>query len=350
MAKVPYIPESMMLCLLFSYCALLLITSEERGIASADAQLEVAQLYFDPEYVVSPPAEISYFSLGKIADICPPPAARSCYAEEDTRVCPIPPYTTCYPVYRLEAAVHTLEESALTVRWIARYTDGEETLWQSSWFSRPGIAYLNSTSDRVRDDCSGFSLQLYRLESGSATLLQGVEVSTGVPQYSEKPHTASRDVVDVAVEEHGGLEGILIHVLLGDLGGQCSIRVTIYGSGRAVYSFSKTLSIPQRWDHGSSVSMRVDFGPIRLKRSGIYIVQVHVASGREAYSRMLTYEKPQSPSQLSPEGRTFAEPPTPGTSSAVLLLVVIAAVIAISQCRRKQRAEKKVKMKIPDLT
>ena len=204
MAKVPYIPASMMLCLLFFHCAFLLITSEERGIASADAQLEVAQLYFDPEYVVSPPAEISNFSLEKIADICPPPAARSCYAEEDTRVCPIPPYTTCYPVYRLEATVHTLEESALTVRWIARYTDGEETLWQSSWFSRPGIAYLNSTSDRVRDDCSGFSLQLYRLESGSTTLLQGVEVSTGAPQYSDKPHTASRDVMDVAVEEHGG--------------------------------------------------------------------------------------------------------------------------------------------------
>ena len=243
--------------------------------------IQPAQPAYDPECVSPPPAEIASLSL-----------------EKGPRICPLSEGSTCYTAFRLKMAVSALERGPFTAGWLAYYSGTPEWVWCSPWFSGPGIVHLNATSDRVRDGYRSFGFPLFVSKDGGTVWVQSIDIY-GL-EYANVKCLCLPNIKDVTIEEHKDLGGIVIHVFLNVPMSWSTFRVRVYWSGKLVYDFMKSVSIPEKWEH-SDVTLRVDFGPIRLKKAGTYTIQVDVTSNGTSDSRTITYVKPSEPE--SPAGR-----------------------------------------------
>jgi hypothetical protein len=92
-------------------------------------------------------------------------------------------------------------------------------------------------------------------------------------------------IKDVTVESHKDLGGVIIHVFLNAPGAWSSVRLGVYVGERVVYDVSKTVGIPGEYARSPCVDLRVDFGPIFLKKSSTYTVKVDGASDGEAENK-----------------------------------------------------------------
>jgi hypothetical protein len=98
-------------------------------------------------------------------------------------------------------------------------------------------------------------------------------------------------IKDVRVEEHRGLGGIVVHAFLSAPAFWSTFRLRVYWGGKLVYDFMKQVSIPKEWEH-SPIDIRVDFGPILLKKPGTYTIQADVSSDGASDSKIITYTRP----------------------------------------------------------
>ena len=95
----------------------------------------------------------------------------------------------------------------------------------------------------------------------------------------------------MTLEEHRDIGGIVVHVFLSSLSSSSTFRLRVYWAGRLVYDFLKRVIIPEEWEH-SPIDIRVDFGPILLKKPGTYTIQADVSSDGTSDSKIITYTRP----------------------------------------------------------
>jgi len=324
MNKALYVLVAVAVLYLF-YSALSLAAFREAGKVMVKAQSETTQLLFDPEYVSPPPAEISYLSLEKGASVCRPFAVQLCSTEENERVCPVPPYIVCYTTFRLRMVVYILERGTFIAEWIVYYPNSWESLWWSPRFSGSGSIHLNASIDCVRDGYRAFNFPLYITKNSSTAWLQSINVSgldVTTLQCSDQLCMSSSSVNEVTVKENKDFGGIVIRVLLNAPGAWSNVRVRVYSDGQAVYEFSKILGIPEEWDHNPGVNIRTDFGPLYLRKSGAYIIQVDVASSREIASKTVMYEKPLEHEQIT-VSIALAIPPILLSLAAIIVAILL---------------------------
>lgn len=220
--------------------------------APTGATLAATSPLFDPEYVSPPPAEVSYLSLEELAA----PLAGS--------------------ALKLGVTVHALESGPFALGWWVRYTGGWEAVWWSPWFSGPGLTPLNA-SRSLKAGYRSFGHPLFVARESGAAWIQSVDVY-GLDAACA-PTIEGPSVWEVSVSESKDLGGVVVHVFLRAPRAHSVVRVRVLRGGWVVYEFSKTVRMPEEWARSPCVSLRVDFGPIRFKREGAYLVQVDAVSG-----------------------------------------------------------------------
>jgi len=219
------------------------------------------QINFNPEYASPPPAEISHLSLDAVD--------RGAYTD-----------------FRTSMVVYSLERGPYIAGLFALYAG-----WEACWSQRvdgPGTVRL-STSCSWRTGYRSIGNPLFILRDGSTIWVQSIDIN-GVD--TSCPATAQPNIKDVTTETHKDLGGILIHVFLNAPGSSNTVRVKIYKGGEIVYDFTKTVNIPTMWVYSPCIDLRIDFGPVYLKKSGSYTILVEGTSGGRTLSRSTTYEEP----------------------------------------------------------
>jgi len=219
------------------------------------------QISFNPEYVSPPPAEISYLSLDAVD--------RGAYTD-----------------FRMSMVAYSLEGGPFIAGLFALYSSWE-ACW-SQWVNGPGrIDFSVSCSWRKGYQSIGHPLFISR--SGNTLWVQSIDIN-GLDRVCQT--TAQPSLIDVTVETHKDLGGILIHVLLNAPGSNNVVRLRLYRNGQLIYDFAKTVNMPTVWVGSPCIDLRIDFGPLRFKKSGPYIIEMDVNSDGKSFSKSLNYEEP----------------------------------------------------------
>jgi len=200
------------------------------------------QISFNPEYVSPPPAEISYLSLDAVD--------RGAYTD-----------------FRMSMVAYSLEGGPFIAGLFALYSSWE-ACW-SQWVNGPGrIDFSVSCSWRKGYQSIGHPLFISR--GGGSVWVQSIDIN-GVGAYCLQG-AGQPDIKDVSIDAHKDLGGILVHVFLNAPGGSSNVRVRIYRGSQIVYDFAKTVNIPAIWVYSPCIDLRIDFGPLHLKKAGSYII------------------------------------------------------------------------------
>ena len=265
--------------ILFCYLAFgFLILANPSGSGSPQL-VQPAQPYFDPEYVSPGPAEFASLSISI-----------------GTRICPLSNASGCIDVSRGRMSVSALEYGPFTAGWLAYYAGTTEWVWTSHQFSGPGLILLNVSSVQVREGYQSFGFPLYVLRGGKTVWVQSIDI-IGLDKANAKC-LCLPTIKDVTLEEHGDLGGIVVHVFMSSPSSSSIFRLRVYWAGRLVYDFLKEVSIPGEWEH-SPIEIRVDFGPIVLKKPGTYTIQADVSSDGASNSKIITYTRPAGQVKVS---------------------------------------------------
>jgi hypothetical protein len=220
------------------------------------------QIGFNPEYVSPPPAEISYLSLDAVD--------RGAYTD-----------------FRMSMVAYSLEGGPFIAGLFALYSSWE-ACW-SQWVNGPGRIDL-SVSCSWRKGYQSIGHPLFISRGGGSVWVQSIDIN-GVGAYCLQG-AGQPDIKDVSIDAHKDLGGILVHVFLNAPGGSSNVRVRIYRGSQIVYDFAKTVNIPTIWVYSPCIDLRIDFGPLHLKKAGSYVIQVDALSGGRTLSKSITYEEP----------------------------------------------------------
>ena len=257
--------------ILFCYLAFGFLILASPGGSGSPQLIQPAQPYFDPDYVSPGPAEFASLSISI-----------------GTRICPLSNASGCLDVSRGRMSISALEYGPFTAGWLAYYAGTPEWVWTSPQFSGPGLILFNVSSVQVREGYQSFGFPLYVLREGKTVWVQSIDI-LGLDKANVKC-LCLPTIKDVTFEEHKDLGGIIIHAFLSDPQSWNIIRVRIFGDGKLVYDFMKQVSIPEAWS-SSPIELRVDFGPILLKKPGTYTIQVDVTSNGASDRKVVTYVK-----------------------------------------------------------
>jgi hypothetical protein len=220
------------------------------------------QISFNPEYVSPPPAEISYLSLDAVDK-------------------------GAYTDFRMSMVAYSLEGGPFIAGLLALYSSSWEACW-GEWVNGPGrIDLIVSCSWRTGYRSIGNSLYILRGNSGAwiQTIdINGVDIVC--PATAQQP-----DIKEVTISTHKD-NGILVNVFLNAPAVSSNVRVRIYRGSQIVYDFAKTVNIPTIWVYSPCIDLRIDFGPLHLKKAGSYVIQVDALSGGRTLSKSITYEEP----------------------------------------------------------
>jgi hypothetical protein len=265
--------------ILFCYLAFSFLTLASPGESGPPQFVQPAQPYYDPDYVSPGPAEFASLSVNI-----------------GTRICHLSNASGCIDVFSGRMSVSALEYGPFTAGWLAYYAGAPEWVWTSHQFGGPGLILLNVSSVQVREGYQSFGFPLYVLKGGKTVWVQSIDI-IGLDKANAKC-LCLPTIKDVTFEEHRDLGGIVVHVFLSSPSSSSTFRLRVYWAGRLVYDFLKRVSIPGEWEH-SPIDIRVDFGPILLKKPGTYTIQADVSSDGASDSKIITYTLPAGQVKVS---------------------------------------------------
>ncbi|WP_288007459.1 hypothetical protein [Thermofilum sp.] len=265
--------------ILFCYLAFSFLTLAGPGGSGSPQLIQPAQPYYDPDYVSPGPAEFASLSISI-----------------GTRICPLSNAPGCIDVSRGRISISALEYGPFTAGWLAYYAGTQEWVWTSPQFSGPGLILFNVSSVQVREGYLSFGFPLFVLRGGKTVWVQSIDI-IGLDKANAKC-LCLPTIKDVTLEEHGDLGGIVVHVFMSSPSSSSIFRLRVYWGGKLVYDFLKEVSIPEEWEH-SPIEIRVDFGPIILKKPGTYTIQADVSSDGTSDSKILTYTRPAGQVKVS---------------------------------------------------
>jgi hypothetical protein len=158
------------------------------------------------------------------------------------------------------------------------------------------LILFNVSSVQVREGYLSFGFPLFVLRGGKTVWVQSIDI-IGLDKANAKC-LCLPTIKDVTLEEHGDLGGIVVHVFMSSPSSSSIFRLRVYWGGKLVYDFLKEVSIPEEWEH-SPIEIRVDFGPIILKKPGTYTIQADVSSDGTSDSKIITYTRPAGQVKVS---------------------------------------------------